>query len=548
MSPPTRPMIWHGWGDPTKRPGLSPRAEAHLVSKIGALSRFTPPVAVEDVRMDQSRLSSRMHAALVGIVGPDGVRQDRESRIQHAGGKSYPDLLRLRQGDATTAPDAVVHPQTHAQVMRLLSLAASHQIAVVPFGGGTSVVGGVEPERGGFGSLLCLDLSLMNHMVGLDEESLLATFEPGISGAAAEAELRRRGYSLGHFPQSYEYATIGGYVATRSAGQASTGHGRIDEKVHAVRVATPTGQLHLGRSPATAAGPDLRQLILGSEGTLGVITETTLAVHHAPEVEVYEAYAAPSFAAGAAMLRDLAQAGLSPDVCRLSDEDETAVFVQQSEGLKGTALRGYLQLRGYAPASLVILGWDGNPARVAARRQGAAKVIGGHNPLRLGTRPGDAWAHSRFNGPYLRDELMDRAILIETLETATTWSNHRGLYRCVRAALAKALVDRQTSALVMCHISHVYATGCSLYFTWIARQDPGQELEQWRDAKSAASQAVLDGGGTITHHHGVGLDHQPYLREEIGDLGVAILGAVKTQVDPVGILNPGKLLPGPRGA
>lgn len=535
-------MIWHGWGDPRQRPGLSPRAEAYLVSKIGPLARSTPPVDLAAVRVGQTQLSSQAHALIADIVGPDGVLQDHLTRVQHAGGKSYPDLLRRRQGDATAAPDAVVFPQTHAQVMRVLQLASDQRIAVVPFGGGTSVVGGVEPQRGPFTALISLDLSLMNHLVGLDEESLVATFEPGMTGAAAEVELRRRGYSLGHFPQSYAYASIGGYVATRSAGQASTGHGRIDQKLLGVRVATPSGDLRLGRSPATAAGPDLRQVILGSEGTLGVITEATLAVHHAPEIEVYEAYAVPSFEAGAAILRELAQANLAPDVCRLSDESETQVFVQQSEGLKGFAFRNYLRLRGYEAGSLMILGWDGPREQVGLRRSVVRKVLADHQTLRLGTRPGDAWAHSRFDGAYLRDDLMDRGILIETLETATTWSNYRNLYTNVRAGLAESLADRGTPALIMCHISHLYATGCSLYYTWIARQHPGHELQQWRDAKTVASQAIMDAGGTITHHHAVGIDHRPYLRAEIGDAGMALLQAMKDTTDPVGILNPGKLL------
>lgn len=252
---PREPMTWHGWGDPSLRPGLSPRAEAFLAAEIGPLDRRTPPVPLEAVRVGDTRLPADVRRRLVTIVGDDGVADDHLIRVQHAGGRSYPDLLRRRQGDAVAAPDAIVLPTTHDQVVAVLALAVEAGVAVVPFGGGTSVVGGVEPERGGFDSLISLDLSRMDRLVDLDEASLLATFEPGIRGPAAEAELRRRGYTLGHFPQSHAYASIGGYVATRSAGQASTGHGRIDEKVHAVRVAAPAGELRLGRSPASAAGP-----------------------------------------------------------------------------------------------------------------------------------------------------------------------------------------------------------------------------------------------------------------------------------------------------
>ncbi|WP_370327791.1 FAD-binding oxidoreductase [Euzebya sp.] len=543
ITAPTTPMIWHGWGDPTRRPGLSPRAEALLAQEIGPLDRHTPPVPLEEVRVGPSALSDDDRRALEAIVGPDRVLDDHLTRVRHAGGKSYPDLFRRRQGDAVAAPDAVVLPGSHEEVAAVLAVAAERGVAVVPFGGGTSVVGGVEPERGGFDSLIALDLARMDRLVTLDEESLLATFEPGIRGPEAEAELRRRGYSLGHFPQSYAYASIGGYVATRSAGQASTGHGRIDQLVHAVRVATPIGELSAGVSPATAAGPDLRQVVVGSEGLLGVITEATLRIHHAPEVEVYEAHAVRSFTEGAAILRELVQAGVAPDVCRLSDVDETRTFVQQTEGVKGTALRGYLSLRGYGEGCLLILGWDGSRASVALGRAAAARVLRGHETLRLGTRPGDAWAHGRFDGPYLRDELMDRGVMVETLETATTWSAIPRLYGAVRRALHDALGDRGTPPLVLCHISHVYPSGCSLYYTWIARQDQGDELAQWRAAKAAASEAILAAGGTITHHHAVGTDHRPYMTAEVGDVGVSLLRALKDAVDPTGILNPGKLVP-----
>lgn len=541
------PMIWHGWGDPARRPGLSPRATAFLAREIGPIERHTPPVRLADVRVSPSTLSPTHRAALARVVGEANVRSDHTTRVHHAGGRSYPDLLRRRAGDAVAAPDAVVFPADHAEVAAVLEVCVRHAIAVVPFGGGTSVVGGVEPLRGPFESLVSVDLSRMAAVVDVDDASLLATFEPGIRGPAAEAALRRRGYTLGHFPQSYEYATIGGYVATRSAGQASTGYGRIDEKVHALRLATPEGTLELGRAPATAAGPDLRHLAIGSEGLLGVITQVTLRIHHAPEVEVYEAWAAPSFAAGAQALREVIQHSDAPDVCRLSDEDETRVFLQQTEGLKGRALRGYLRGRGFGGGCLLIVGWEGSRARIALRRAGLHRLLrnrpDGERMLRLGSRPGEAWAHSRFTGPYLRDELMDRGVLVETLETATTWRHADGLYAAVRNALRTALGTRGSRPLVLCHISHLYPTGCSLYFTWIALQQRGEEIAQWQAAKTAASRAIVSAGGTITHHHAVGTDHRSYMADEVGDLGVAVLRAAKQRLDPAGILNPGKLLP-----
>jgi alkyldihydroxyacetonephosphate synthase len=543
LPPSTEPMIWHGWGDPGQRHGLQEGAEAFLAERIGGLGEPTPPVALEDVRVGPSALSDEQRRALTEVVGPAVVRDDHRTRVEHAGGKSYPDLLRRRQGDAVAAPDAVVLPASHDEVLRLLAACVEHAVAVVPFGGGTSVVGGVEPERGGFSALVSLDLSRMDALLDLDEESGIATFQPGLRGPHAEALLRERGWTLGHFPQSYAYATLGGYVATRSAGQASTGYGRIDDLVVGARMATPSGELRAGHGAGSAAGPDLLALMTGSEGVLGVLTEVRLRVRRAPEIELHEAWVAPSFASGAATLRALVQAGVAPTITRLSDEDESATALAQQKGLKTVALRRYLGLRGIDRPCLVILGWEGTRAGVERERAAAHELLGDRRLVRLGRSAGSSWARGRFQGPYLRDELMDHGVMVETLETATSWSRLGELYLAVRGALSQTLADGGTPPLVLCHVSHLYPTGASLYFTWIARQRPGAELDQWHEAKTAASDAIVAHGGTITHHHAVGTDHRAWMTDEIGDLGVEVLRGVKDRLDPRGICNPGKLLP-----
>jgi alkyldihydroxyacetonephosphate synthase len=543
LAPSREPMIWHGWGDPSERHGLPDGAEAFLSERIGGLGGPTPPVPLERVRVDASALTDDQRRALTDVVGVEFVRDDHRTRVEHAGGKSYPDLLRRRQGDAVAAPDAVVLPADHDEVARLLDVCVRHAVAVVPFGGGTSVVGGVEPERGGFAALVSLDLSRMDRLLHLDEESHLATFEPGLRGPHAEALLRERGYTLGHFPQSYAYATLGGYVATRSAGQASTGYGRIDDLVVGARCATPTGELRAGHGAGSAAGPDLLALVTGSEGTLGVLTEVSLRVRPAPEVEVHEAWVAPSFASGAATLRALVQTGVAPTIIRLSDEDESATALAQQHGLRATALRRYLGLRGIDRPCLVILGWEGTEASVERDREAAHELLATRRLVRLGRSAGRSWARSRFQGPYLRDELMDRGVMVETLETATSWTRLGELYLAVRGALTETLRNGGTPPLVLCHISHLYPTGASLYFTWVARQRMGAELDQWHAAKRAASDAIVAHGGTITHHHAVGTDHRAWMADEVGDLGIEVLRAVKDRLDPTGICNPGKLLP-----
>lgn len=547
LAPPEGPMVWHGWGDPARRQGLPRAAEAHLAERIGPLGPVRHAVALEDVRVGPAALSGPARRALVGAVGAAHVRDDHRTRVEHAGGKSYPDLVRRRAGEAVGAPDAVVEPRDHGEVARVLAACAAHGVAVVPFGGGTSVVGGVEPERGGFHAVVAVELGRLARVLHVAAGDRVATLEPGLRGARAEALLRERGCTLGHFPQSYEYATLGGYVATRSAGQASTGYGRIDERVLGLRCATPAGELRVGRGVASAAGPDLRGLLTGSEGTLGILTELTLEVSPAPELEHHEAWAVPSFAAGAATLRALVHAGVAPDIARLSDEDETATSLAQLGG-RAAALRGYLAARGLTRPCLLVLGWEGGRDAVARRRRATRRVLRRRRVRPLGRAGGAAWAAGRFRGPYLRDDLLDRGVMVETLETAAPWSRLGALYLGVRAALTDTLAARGTPPLVMCHISHLYPTGASLYFTWVARQQTGRELEQWHAAKTAASQAILARGGTITHHHAVGTDHRPWMAREVGPLGLEALRGVKDRLDPQGIMNPGKLLPHPAGS
>ncbi len=534
-------MVWHGWGDPSRRSGLSETALAMLRAELDLADRSTPPVDVDQVQMRASTLSPSALAELVAVVGADNVRTDRDSRLVHAGGKSYPDLLRRRTGHAEDAPDAVVFPGSHDEVQRVLEVCVAQGVAVVPFGGGTSVVGGVVPVRGSFAAVIALDLSRLNELVDIDRQSLTATLGAGLRGPQAEALLNAEGFTLGHFPQSYEHASIGGYAVTRSAGQASTGYGRFDDLVVGLRMATPAGELVLDHGPASAAGPDLRELAVGSEGVFGVVTEVLLHVRPVPDKRVYEGWFFKSFDDGVAALQALAQQRVAPDVVRLSDEDETRVTLAIAGGdsLKQRLGAWWLRVRGYADGCLVIVGWEGNDAAVSGRRTASGDVLRSYGGLRLGESVGRSWVHGRFAGPYLRDELMDRGVLVETLETAAPWSRLRDVHHSVGGALRTAL----GRSIVMCHVSHVYETGGSLYFTFATAADDGHELEQWRRAKTAACEAIVAAGATITHHHAVGTDHAPYLRSEIGDLGIEILRAVKQRLDPTGILNPGKLIP-----
>jgi alkyldihydroxyacetonephosphate synthase len=522
--PLTPRLRWFGWGPPgTVDPELPAEAEP-LLQRLGAGAR-TPPVALEDVRLPEPRALDL--DALRAIVGAEHVRDDRLARVSHAAGRSYLDLLALRAGDASGAPDAVVYPAGAEQVAAVLGACAATGVDVVPFGGGTSVVGGVTPSAQRTRPLISLDLARLDGLVAVDPASLTATVQAGITGPALDAALGEHGLTLGHHPQSFEFSTVGGWVATRSAGQASSGYGAIAELVTGLRCATPQGELVARDLPATAAGPDLRQLLIGSEGALGVITEVTLKVRPAPQVRRYEAWTFPSFTAGTQALRALEQAHAAPDVARLSDEAEVAMNRMVAAHTAAVA-----------DGVAAILGWEGEADDVAARAERSAAIARAHGGALAPGDGGAAWAAGRYAAPYLRDVLMDRGVLVETLETAAPWSRLEELHGAVAEALRGAL-GQQT--LVLCHISHLYASGASLYFTVLTGQRAGAEAEQWRTAKAAALDALLAHGATITHHHAVGRDHAPWLGEEVGALGVATLQAAKDRLDPAHVMNPGVL-------
>jgi alkyldihydroxyacetonephosphate synthase len=538
-------MRWWGWGDPAHPPGLPPHALGFLRDTVGVSPTLRPPVALEHVRLDPPAIPASALDELRGILGSGHVRDDHADRVTHAAGKGYPDLVRLRAGTPAGAPDAVLYPSSHEQLRALLATCSRLSLALVPFGGGTSVVGGVEPLRGSHHAVVALDMERMASVLALDEQSLLLNVQAGARARELERWLVSKGLTLGHFPQSFEYVTLGGCAATRSAGQASTGYGRFERMVQGLRMASPAGDIEPHAVPASAAGPDLRELLVGSEGVLGVIDELSLRVRRAPSKRTYEGVFFESFEVGANAFRALSQAHCAPDVARLSDVQETrmSLALAGSGGVKGRLGRVYLAARGYGDGCLAILGFEGSAEEVAARRALATQIVRGADGLRVGRSPGEAWLASRFSAPYLRDELLTHGVMVETLETATRWSNLTALHAKVIAAIEDALRAQGTPGVAMCHVSHLYETGASLYFTFLAAQREGKEIEQWQAVKDAASTAILDGGGTITHHHAVGRDHAQWMRREVGDVGLGALRALKAELDPAGIMNPGKLLP-----
>jgi len=533
---PIPPMAWDAWGDPERAVSLSESQLALVHDALGVSAADVDAVPREEVELRPSRLTEDDVAALAGAVGAEWVSTADADRLPRAGGKSTLDLLRRKQRGAQDAPDGVVVPGTDEEILAVLAACEESGLAVVPFGGGTSVVGGLDPECGKARAVISLDLRRFDRLESLDETDQEAVLGAGLSGPAAERLLAARGYELGHYPQSFLYATIGGFAATRSSGQDSAGYGRFDEMVRGLRVVTPVGVLELGRpAPRTAAGPDLRQLFLGSEGVFGIITSVRVRVHPLPEVREYEAWSFPDFASGVAALCEVEQLGTGPTVLRLSDETETALNLATVDEAGGDA----------APAPggcFAVTAFEGPAALVPGRHAATAAVFAAHGGTSLGDAPARHWAQRRFDGPYLRDPLLAEGALVETLETATSWSNLLALKQAVTDVIQAKFGEYGSVSLVLCHVSHVYDTGASLYFTVVGAQK-GDPLAQWRDVKAAVNDVLMAQRGTITHHHGVGADHRDWLPQEVGPVGVRILQAVKATLDPAGVLNPGKLIP-----
>ncbi len=527
---------WNGWGDEAEEFPVPAGAVRFLEQRVGA-GRAAAGAALDAVvaAVPPSRLPA--HAL---------VDREAETRVRHARGQGLPDWIATRSGRLGAVPDGVARPATRADVRELFRYAGACGARLIPYGGGTSVVGHVNPVSGA-GPVLTVSLGRMNGLLRFDATSQLATFGAGAAGPDLEAQLRARGFTLGHFPQSFEYSTLGGWIATRSSGQQSLGYGRIERLFAGGVLEAPAGTLELPAFPASAAGPDLREIVLGAEGRLGVLTEATVRVSPLPDRERFYAVFLPSFEDGLATVRELVQARTPLSMLRLSTavETETTLRLAGHERLI-QALERVLSVRGAGPEKcMLLLAFTGRRSLVTVARKDAIAVAGTHHGVRVGGGVvGKQWQRSRFRVPYLRNSLWDAGFAVDTLETACRWSQLPRLLAAVESALGCGLAAEGERVHVFTHLSHFYPDGASIYTTYVFRLagDPDHPLERWRTLTAAASEAIVAQGGTISHHHGVGADHAPYLAAEKGALGIAALRDLCARFDPGGMMNPGKLV------
>lgn len=525
---------WNGWGDDRIQPELPGNGLAFLENRIGSAPRL-PEARLEDViaRVPDSRL-------------PDHplISKDPETRIRHARGQSLPDWLAMRSGHFHTYPDGVAQPGDTRQVRELLSLAQAQGFHIIPYGGGTSVAGHINPLAGDT-PVLTISLARMNRLLDLCPDSQIAVFGAGTPGPLVESQLRAHGYTLGHFPQSFELSTLGGWIASRSSGQQSLRYGRIEQLYAGGTIETPRGCLDIPTLPASSAGPDVREMVLGSEGRLGIITEARVRVTPLPERESFHVMFFPDWRMAREAARRMVQARMPLSMLRLSNATETETQLALAGHPFGISLlERLLRLRGSgAGKCMMTFGITGSQRQCRFALDEVRRFSKAFRGIYLGTRLGRKWAEKRFAMPYLRETLWRHGYAVDTLETATDWDNVDTLMGLIEDNLRNGLVEDHQSVHVFSHLSHVYPQGSSIYTTYVfpVADNYRNTRARWRHLKNTTSALIVNNRGTISHQHGVGKDHAPWLPMEKGELGMAALKGVMATFDPGGLMNPGTL-------
>jgi len=514
---------------------LGPEALAFLSARLG---QGTPP--------SDATIETACAQLPPGRLPPHPlVDASARTRLLHAFGQSLPDWLRLRYGRVGLVPDGVAFPECSEQVRALQEYAAATGADVIPYCGGTSVAGHLgilEPSR----PVLTIAMGRMRALVSLDREAQLATFGAGVAGPDLEAQLRAHGYTLGHFPQSFEYSTLGGWVVTRSSGQQSLRYGRIEQLFAGGQVETPQGTLEIPTFPASAAGIDLREMVLGSEGRLGILTHATVRVTRLPQHEAFHAVFFPGWDAALAAVRELAQARLPLSMLRLSNALETTTMLTLAGHARQVALlQAWLRLRGCGEGKcMLMIGASGAKAQALPALRAALRLARAHGGVHAGRALGERWRRNRFRSVYLRNAAWAHGYAIDTVETAVDWPRVTQAMEGVERAAAGALQAWGERVHAYTHLSHLYPQGASVYSTFVFRLagEYGADMARWRQLKDRVSEAIVAVGGTISHQHGVGLDHAPWLAAEKGALGLGAMGALFRHFDPDGRMNPGKLV------
>jgi alkyldihydroxyacetonephosphate synthase len=555
--PDVKHMKWWGWGvegvsfHHENKPAFRP----FVVNAIDLDVNASPaaPMSLEDLPIPAPMISAELLAELRDAVGSENAVQDDLDRIVHTYGKSARDLLRIRAGDIPRVPDAVVYPGDEAEVQLIVDRAVAADAVLIPYGGGSSFSGSLHAPEDETRPVISVDLGRLNQVIDIDEDSGLARIQAGAQGPDLEEQLGARGWVLGHYPDSFTHSTLGGWVATRSSGMQSDKYGDISDIARGMRVVMPGKVLQLRPLPSTSTGPSVREMVLGSEGRLGVITEVTVQVHRIPELRVILGYLFPSWEAGLAAMQEISTSDAHPSITRVSDAKETAfTFATRKKSsrisissLVSKGLMKVLERRGWNldEVCLSFIGYEGGKAHVARQKKIVKDIVGKHGGILVGKGPGELYDQKKFDTPYIRDFLLDRGAIGDVSDTAAPWSKLLPLYRNVIAAAEKVYAQLGVAGWIMCHLSHSYHSGACLYFTFAFKHDGVDPLGQYEPLKNAIQQAFVDSGGTLSHHHAVGTEHAAWLEQDISAPGVHMIDGLFTAMDPGRNFNPGKIIP-----
>ncbi|MEO6117401.1 MAG: FAD-binding oxidoreductase [Pseudolysinimonas sp.] len=553
-------MKWWGWGVEgvgfhwEDKPGFAPFVEFAV-----GLDLNTAPVVgmpeFDKLTVAKSLASAAFTASLASVVGEDNVTTDKMERVVHTYGKSIRDLIRVRANQIERTPDVVVYPANEDEVQKVVDLAVAADAVIIPFGGGSNIASSLEPRSDESRVVLSLDMGRMRELIDIDEASGLARIQAGALGPDLEEQLGARGWTIGHFPDSFTHSSLGGWIATRSSGMQSDKYGDIADIVRGLHVVRPGGILVIRPIPSASTGPSVREMILGSEGRLGIITEATVQVHRIPAKRDVYGYFFPNWEAGTAAMQEIAESDATPSITRVSDGRETGFSLATSKErhgldkfLAGTVLPTLMKSKGWAKQPgglesicLSFIGFEGGEAHAKRQKKLVDKIVKKHGGMGVGTGPGVLYDQKKFDTPYLRDFLLDRGAAGDVSESAMPWSKVNQVHDAVRVAADKAFDEIGIKGWIMSHLSHSYHSGACLYFTFafVMGDDP---IGEYNVVKAAIQQAFIDNGGSLSHHHGVGLEHAPWLEQDISAQGVAVMRGLFESADPGENFNPRKIV------
>ncbi|CAL8896701.1 dehydrogenase [Kocuria varians] len=549
---------WWGWGeegvffDYENKPAFAPFVEKAIGVRLRPRERDT--VDFDTARVPASRAPEDVLALLRGISGAENVSVDDELRIVHWAGKSVLELLQTLRNDFERVPDVVVYPGSEEELNRILEAAVAEDLVVIPFGGGSSISRSLQAERAEERCIVSVDLGRLNRVLEIDETSGLATIQAGVLGPDMEEQLNDRGWTLGHFPDSFAHSTLGGWAATRSSGMQSDKYGDIADIVRGLRMARPTGTVVLRPLPSTSTGPSLREMVLGSEGRLGIITELTVQVHRLPEEHEVIAYMFPTWQQALTAVRRYTEAEIPLTFARVSDAHETGFSLATQKA--ATSMKGRLAAKGQEALWAVMRrrGWDtdamclsyvcfeGTAKDVAERKKAVARIARAEGAVVLGPGPGALYDQKKFDTPHLRDFLLEQNTVGDVSETAAPWSRLTTVHKAAYDAAQRAYAQLGKIGWIMSHMSHSYHSGACLYFTFAYVFDEENPYEEYHVIKSAIQQSFVDSGATLSHHHGVGVEHQPWMEQDVSPEGVRLMKGLFEVADPGRHFNPGKIV------